>query len=398
MEQAQPDIDDRVIPIINIRGERVALGPIVREHLPAMQRWFNDPDTLLTAGVGTMPWTLERLTAWYEAITGDAQGAAWFTIFRLPDYAQIGFAGLREINYEARSAEYAITIGEVEARGQGFGTEVTRLMVRYAFDDLGLESVGLDTVEYNAGARRAYEKAGFREIGRRSRAEAMGGQLWDAVLMECVVGGGERPLPPAPVPVLGQGRRRGAREGEGQPVLFLVGELVGLGPASREQMGNYQRWFNDFGTMRTQGDPLPEPRTLNEMMAWYDGEMSGNPTRAWFSVYALGSLEHVGFADLHHIDQRNRRATMSMMVGEPAARGKGYGSEMARLIVGYGFQALGLRNIDLEVYEFNIAGQRVYAKAGFREFARRREAHMMGGRLWDVVHMEALAEGIRSRE
>lgn len=185
-----PDTDDITVdatPICNITGERVSLGPITRAHLSAMQRWFNDPDTLLTAGIGMMPWTMERLTGWYEAITASEE-AVWFTVYGLPGHLQIGFAGLRSIDFESRSAEYAITLGEADARGQGLGTEVTRLIVNYAFNDLGLESILLDTVEYNHGARRAYEKAGFREIGRRSRAEAMGGQLWDIVLMEAVSG------------------------------------------------------------------------------------------------------------------------------------------------------------------------------------------------------------------
>jgi RimJ/RimL family protein N-acetyltransferase len=218
-------------PICNIGGGRVALGPIMRPHLPAMQRWFSDPDTLLTAGIGVMPWTMERLTTWYEGRTSD-DDAVWFTVYSLPDYRQIGFAGLRDIDYQSRSAEYAITIGEADARGQGYGTEVTRLIVSYAFDELGLESIGLDTVEYNHGARRAYEKAGFREIGRRKRAEAVGGRLWDAVLMECVKLG--EPQSPVRVPVPGEGRQRAAAAGE--PVLFIVGERIGLGPASRSQL------------------------------------------------------------------------------------------------------------------------------------------------------------------
>jgi RimJ/RimL family protein N-acetyltransferase len=57
----------------------------------------------------------------------------------------------------------------------------------------------------------------------------------------------------------------------------------------------------------------------------------------------------------------------------------------------YGFTALGLHNINLWYYEFNIAGRRAYERAGFREYGRRAESHFMGGRLWDTVYMECLA-------
>ncbi|GIW04684.1 MAG: hypothetical protein KatS3mg059_1304 [Thermomicrobiales bacterium] len=79
------------------------------------------------------------------------------------------------------------------------------------------------------------------------------------------------------------------------------------------------------------------------------------------------------------------------MIGEADARGKGYGTETARLMLEYAFTALGLHNVMLQVYAYNRAAHRAYQKAGFREFGRRREAVWMGGRLWDVIYMDCLA-------
>ena len=41
-------------------------------------------------------------------------------------------------------------------------------------------------------------------------------------------------------------------------------------------------------------------------------------------------------------------------------------------------------------------GLSAYRRAGFREFGRRREAHRLGGRTFDVVHMECLASEFES--
>jgi RimJ/RimL family protein N-acetyltransferase len=189
------------------------------------------------------------------------------------------------------------------------------------------------------------------------------------------------------------------------PILNIVGEKVALGPATREQLPAYARWFSDVETMRSQGSPEPGPRTVEEIDKWYDAEMSGNPARAWFSVYELGALgelgapgglRHIGFVELDDIDHRNRTATMSLMIGEPDARGQGYGTEMARLILDYGFTALGLHNIALEVYAFNEAGQHAYRKAGFTEFARRSQAYYADGQWWDIIMMEALSTEFES--
>ncbi|MEK4628478.1 GNAT family protein [Solibacillus sp. FSL R7-0682] len=45
----------------------------------------------------------------------------------------------------------------------------------------------------------------------------------------------------------------------------------------------------------------------------------------------------------------------------------------------------------MKVFEFNENAIRAYKKAGFVECGRRRQSHFFGGRLWDVIYMEALA-------
>jgi diamine N-acetyltransferase len=50
----------------------------------------------------------------------------------------------------------------------------------------------------------------------------------------------------------------------------------------------------------------------------------------------------------------------------------------------------------LTVFEFNAAGLRAYQKAGFKEIGRRRECRMMGGKLWDEVHMDCLSNEFES--
>jgi len=51
----------------------------------------------------------------------------------------------------------------------------------------------------------------------------------------------------------------------------------------------------------------------------------------------------------------------------------------------------GLANVIPVVYGFNQAGRRAYEKASFWAFGRHHHTHRMGGRPWDVIHMECLA-------
>jgi RimJ/RimL family protein N-acetyltransferase len=53
-----------------------------------------------------------------------------------------------------------------------------------------------------------------------------------------------------------------------------------------------------------------------------------------------------------------------IVIGEPAARGKGYGLRATRLVLGIAGDA-GLRTIHLEVKSDNAAAIRLYEKTGF---------------------------------
>lgn len=62
-------------------------------------------------------------------------------------------------------ATLGILIGRKDRWGQGYGNEAVRAALAYAFGPLGLKRVKLRTFAHNVRARRAFEKAGFRQMG-----------------------------------------------------------------------------------------------------------------------------------------------------------------------------------------------------------------------------------------
>ena len=180
-------------PILNIEGELVALGPLRREHIPLYLRWINDLGTTRTLAVPSRPMTLEQETAWYErAAVDDAQPL--FTIYERATGRAIGNCGLHEIDHHNRRTDVGIMIGEPDARGHGYGTEAMQLLLDYAFTVLALHSVMLLVYEYNYAARRSYEKAGFREIGRRRESRWYNGRFWDEIHMDILSSEFESPV------------------------------------------------------------------------------------------------------------------------------------------------------------------------------------------------------------
>jgi RimJ/RimL family protein N-acetyltransferase len=171
-----------------------------------------------------------------------------------------------------------------------------------------------------------------------------------------------------------------------QPIVNIVGERVALGPTRRDVMVPLlQRWFNDFEVMRNWVE-LPNPRTDDSIGGLYDRVIVGERA-ASFTLYELASWQPVGITGLIYISHLDRTAECWIMIGEP---------EATRLVLDYAFTALGLRNVMLEVWEFNLVGVRAYERAGFREIGLRRRSKFMGGRMWDRVLMDAIPEEFES--
>jgi len=172
-------------PIVNIVGERVALGPARRDLLSTYTRWMNDFSTLRTlGGPPPRPLSVEAEERWYATTTGP-NAQPYFVIYERATWQPIGGTRL-DVDHYNRTATFGIIIGETDARGQGYGTEATRLMLDYAFTALGLHSVMLTVASYNHAGRRAYEKAGFRECGRRRACRLLAGRLHDDIYMDCL--------------------------------------------------------------------------------------------------------------------------------------------------------------------------------------------------------------------
>jgi RimJ/RimL family protein N-acetyltransferase len=189
---------------------------------------------------------------------------------------------------------------------------------------------------------------------------------------------------------------------DGAPIVNFAGELVALGPLRRELLPLYLKWINDFEVTRTLAIAL-RSETWEAELAWYEqaaggqaGRAAGPATSARFTVYEKTTLRPIGNTELHNIDHQHRRAEFGIMLGEKDCWGKGYGTETTRLMLDYGFTALGLHNIMLAAYSFNERGLRAYRRAGFREIGRRRESQQLGGRLYDVVYMDCLATEFHS--
>ena len=158
-------------PDFIVVGEKVALGPLRRDLAGEYARWMNQLEVrrgLDHLGISTAQSQEKWVDESIEKGAKREPEAVEFTVYDRSDSAPVGTAGLFGIVHAHGGAKFGIAIGE--RRGQGLGTEATRLVLDFAFHVLQLRNVLLETLDWNVAGLTAYERAGFRRIGVRRAA------------------------------------------------------------------------------------------------------------------------------------------------------------------------------------------------------------------------------------
>jgi RimJ/RimL family protein N-acetyltransferase len=182
-------------------GSRCYLSPCAPEDAPLFAQWLNDPDVAVPLGDEAYH-TLS--TEAFQADIDDSlrRQDAIFTIVDLESDCAIGRCLLFAVDHIDRSAMIGLFIGDKTFWGKGYGQEAMQLLLEYAFDLLNLNSVMLGVFEFNHRAIHAYEKLGFRVIGRRREARFIGGKAYDGILMDMLASELERKYLTAHLPGL----------------------------------------------------------------------------------------------------------------------------------------------------------------------------------------------------
>jgi RimJ/RimL family protein N-acetyltransferase len=173
----------------------------------------------------------------------------------------------------------------------------------------------------------------------------------------------------------------------------ITGEHVVLRPYQAEDFPDLLAALADPEVLRLTGSVHDPGATLGPGdTEWYLQQYRSRnlqPDRLDLAVIDKASGRCVGEVVLNDWDEGNNSCNFRTFIG-PSGRGRGLGTEALRLIVGYGFERLGLHRISLEVFTSNPRARHVYEKAGFVAEGVLRQAFRYGGTWIDATVMSIL--------
>jgi RimJ/RimL family protein N-acetyltransferase len=164
-----------------LRGPRIRLRELRESDLGDLVAWWQDPDVLINQTGGPFhPRPFDSLADQFRNWSRNDGIDAGFSVEH--DGVLVGHVALFGANAHSRAALFAILIGPPH-QNKGLGTETTKVMLRYGFDELGLHRIGLMANGFNERGLAAYRKAGFVEEGRTREAIFRSGAWHDQVQM-----------------------------------------------------------------------------------------------------------------------------------------------------------------------------------------------------------------------
>lgn len=145
-------------------GEYIYLRPLERSDLTEdYLDWMNDLSISGHIRGAGFPVTRQRLEASYDASQGD--DAVMFAICDRANDQHIGNARLSYIDWQNRVCRYGRLIGNRDYLGKGFGTDVLIQLLRFGFQELGMNRIWTAVVADNEASIQSNEKAGMTREG-----------------------------------------------------------------------------------------------------------------------------------------------------------------------------------------------------------------------------------------
>jgi len=139
-----------------IRDGEVVIREFEMIDIPLKVEWINNPENneFLHYDIPlqydkTLEWFIKKNNSQRLDCTIEYEGKP------------VGLIGLIAIDQDSQKAEFYISMGDIRFKRRGIGTRATNLILKYAFDVLGLNKVYLNVDAQNEAACRLYENSGF---------------------------------------------------------------------------------------------------------------------------------------------------------------------------------------------------------------------------------------------
>jgi RimJ/RimL family protein N-acetyltransferase len=173
---------------------------------------------------------------------------------------------------------------------------------------------------------------------------------------------------------------------------MFEGEKVRLRSVELSDLDKIMEVWNNLKLRKYLASPLPFARDEEEQWIRNTWVERRKGTGYQFAVDDKVTNEFIGGGGLFGINNFTRSAELGIAIYAEKNWGKGYGTDIMKVLLRFGFDFLNLNRIQLRVVDYNIRGIKTYKKVGFKEVGKFRQTHYWEGKYYDHILMDILRE------
>ena len=166
---------------VNIETENLVIRDVVFSDYEYFARWEVDPDMTKYFSLDAGRTYEDVVTEGFEFMNNT--GVLDLTITEKAGGEPLGRIIITRIDEHSRSLDITKIYVGGERRGSGIGSEALLGLMKYLFEERGLQRVTLDYYTGNTRARDLYRKLGFVDEGIARNATCKDGKYYDLNLM-----------------------------------------------------------------------------------------------------------------------------------------------------------------------------------------------------------------------
>lgn len=166
-----------------IMGKKVKLRSLEIGDIENLNNWSNEPELWKLLGGWHFPYSKISTENWINNINDNNMKDYVFGIENDKEKL-IGTANLINIDWKNRSAFHGMMIGDRSNRGKIYAFDTVMAIMRYAFDELGLERLDGDMIETNHLSINFYTKrCGWKIEGKKENSFFRAGKFFNKIIV-----------------------------------------------------------------------------------------------------------------------------------------------------------------------------------------------------------------------
>lgn len=173
---------------------------------------------------------------------------------------------------------------------------------------------------------------------------------------------------------------------------LFSGERIRLIRVTDEHLPPFAGWLTDFGVQRFVNPGAVAPMTPEQLLdpnGWMAADRN-NPDNFLWAIHTLDDDTFIGITALTLTNPVIREYEFGINIGHPDYRSRGYGVDIMRVVLRFGFTQLNSPRITLTVASYNPRAIRLYEKMGFVLEATGREVTYRDNVYHDELYMAIL--------